>query len=113
MWAKRQQRVGKVTDSVGSRQGHAGHSGPSNDEGPGTRKHRLTWAFARERVTGIEPAFSAWEFDQARSADLGRWTNGQVRSTFLVPARPPRSVEILSVVARMWHAAERQRSQSA
>lgn len=29
--------------------------------------------------------------------------NGQVRPVFLVPARPPRSAEIPSVVARMWH----------
>jgi hypothetical protein len=25
--------------------------------------HRLSWAFAVERMTGIEPAFSAWEAD--------------------------------------------------
>ena len=30
---------------------------------PRRRKHRLTWAFMLERVTGIEPAFSAWEAD--------------------------------------------------
>jgi len=35
------------------------------------RKQWLTCAIALERVTGIEPAFSAWEFDQARIADLG------------------------------------------
>ena len=56
-----------------------------------------------ERVTGIEPAFSAWEIDRAQFADLGRWIYGQVRPVFLVPARPPRSAEIPSVVARMWH----------
>ena len=64
---------------------------------------RLSWPFIRERVTRVELAFSAWEFDQARSADQGRYTNGQVRPVFLVPVRPPRSAEILSVVARMWH----------
>ena len=26
-------------------------------------KHPPTWAFELERVTGIEPAFSAWEAD--------------------------------------------------
>jgi hypothetical protein len=25
--------------------------------------HRLSWAFVVERMTGIEPAFSAWEAD--------------------------------------------------
>jgi hypothetical protein len=63
-------------------------------------------AESMERVTRVELAFSAWEFDQARFADLGRWTNGQVSGVFLVPARPPRSAEILSVVARMWHETE-------
>ena len=33
--------------------------------GPGTRDQRksLTWDFTLERVTGIEPALSAWEAD--------------------------------------------------
>ena len=31
--------------------------------GPGRRSMALTWAFALERVTGIEPALSAWEAD--------------------------------------------------
>src|SRR5215467_364525 len=34
----------------------------------------LTWAFTRERVTGIEPALSAWEsvsLPQFRAAELG------------------------------------------
>ena len=26
-------------------------------------EHRLTWCFTLERVTGIEPALSAWEAD--------------------------------------------------
>ena len=30
-------------------------------QGPGSRTLVLTWAFALERVTGIEPALSAWE----------------------------------------------------
>jgi hypothetical protein len=25
--------------------------------------HRVTWAFVLERMTGIEPAYSAWEAD--------------------------------------------------
>jgi hypothetical protein len=25
---------------------------------------RLTWAFSLERMTGIEPAYSAWESDR-------------------------------------------------
>ena len=32
-----------------------------NDEGPGPVIMSLAWAFALERVTGIEPALSAWE----------------------------------------------------
>ena len=34
-----------------------------NDEGPGPGIMSLAWAFALERVTGIEPALSAWEAD--------------------------------------------------
>ena len=30
-------------------------------QGPGSRTLVLTWAFTLERVTGIEPALSAWE----------------------------------------------------
>jgi hypothetical protein len=30
---------------------------------PSAGTHILTWAFALERVTGIEPALSAWEAD--------------------------------------------------
>ncbi len=32
-------------------------------QGPGSRTLVLTWAFVSERVTGIEPALSAWEAD--------------------------------------------------
>ena len=32
-------------------------------QGPGSRTLVLTWAFVVERVTGIEPALSAWEAD--------------------------------------------------
>ena len=32
-------------------------------QGPGSGTVVLTWAFALERVTGIEPALSAWEAD--------------------------------------------------
>jgi hypothetical protein len=31
--------------------------------GPGLAENPLTWAFFVERVTGIEPALSAWEAD--------------------------------------------------
>src|SRR4051794_31098652 len=31
--------------------------------GPGSCERALTWAFVGERVTGIEPALSAWEAD--------------------------------------------------
>src|SRR5690606_2198729 len=42
---------------------------PLRDEGPGHPKHGLTWTFSGERVTGIEPAFSAWEADRRGCAD--------------------------------------------
>ena len=32
-------------------------------QGPGSETVVLTWAFVVERVTGIEPALSAWEAD--------------------------------------------------
>ena len=32
-------------------------------QGPGSETMALTWAFVLERVTGIEPALSAWEAD--------------------------------------------------
>ena len=73
----------------------------------------LTSAFDRERVRRIELPYSAWEFDEPQSADLGRWTNGQVGTVFPVPARPPRSAEISSVLARMWHGLEGRRPQIA
>jgi hypothetical protein len=34
-----------------------------NDRRPSVRKISPTWAFALERMTGIEPALSAWEAD--------------------------------------------------
>jgi hypothetical protein len=34
-------------------------------QGPGSRTVVLTWAFGLERVTGIEPALSAWEAGDA------------------------------------------------
>ena len=34
-----------------------------NQQGPASGTMALTWAFAVERVTGIEPALSAWEAD--------------------------------------------------
>jgi hypothetical protein len=34
---------------------------PVKQQGPGSRTVVLTWAFALERVTRIEPALSAWE----------------------------------------------------
>jgi hypothetical protein len=40
--------------------GLLGLMAPRNDQGPG-QENLLTWAFAMERVTGIEPALSAWE----------------------------------------------------
>ena len=36
---------------------------PIQHESPGPPNVRLTWAFGVERVTGIEPAYSAWEAD--------------------------------------------------
>jgi hypothetical protein len=36
---------------------------PLNDRRPSVRNLLPTWAFALERMTGIEPALSAWEAD--------------------------------------------------
>jgi hypothetical protein len=36
---------------------------PRNDRRPSVRKTSPTWAFTMERMTGIEPALSAWEAD--------------------------------------------------
>ena len=36
---------------------------PLNRRRPNARKTSLAWAFTLERVTGIEPALSAWEAD--------------------------------------------------
>jgi hypothetical protein len=56
-----------------------------NQQGPGSRTFILTWAFALERVTGIEPALSAWEAcgaarqrpgNSATCGDLGGLTVG-------------------------------------
>ena len=54
----------------------------SNDEGPGRRKHRLTWAFTLERVRRIELPYSAWEADRRGCADQSVRTNTLVRSYF-------------------------------
>ena len=50
-------------------------------QGPGSRTLVLTWAFVVERVTGIEPALSAWEADvlplnYTRTPALSRWGTG-------------------------------------
>ncbi len=46
---------------MAARQLHDATSGIRNDRGPGSGEHLLAWAFALERVTGIEPALSIWE----------------------------------------------------
>jgi hypothetical protein len=38
-------------------------SAATNEEGPGSEDCTLTWGFVMERMTGIEPAYSAWEPD--------------------------------------------------
>jgi integrase len=38
-----------------------------DDEGPDLGDMPLTWPFRLERVTGIEPALSAWEVDRSRA----------------------------------------------
>src|SRR4051794_13366171 len=48
----------------------------SNNKGPDGRKEPLTCAFVVERMTGIEPAFSAWEPDcpsRSRRWPAGAW----------------------------------------
>jgi hypothetical protein len=43
--------------------------------GPGAKDRRepLTWAFTLERVTGIEPALSAWESDRSGPLTALTW----------------------------------------
>ena len=55
-------------------------------QGPASGTMVLTWAFALERVTGIEPALSAWEADvlplNYTRADLRRspWRRARLRT---------------------------------
>ena len=58
---------------------------------------------ALERVTGIEPAFSAWEIAFSRFGDQGKRAFCLVKRCFLVLPRPPNIGESRSVVARRWH----------
>lgn len=45
--------------------GIAADPSPGNDQGTDRTNPVLTWVFAADRVTGIEPAPSAWELDQS------------------------------------------------
>jgi hypothetical protein len=58
-------------------------------QGPGSRTVVLTWAFGLERVTGIEPALSAWEADvlplnytRAHEYGLGTFASGRACAVF-------------------------------
>ena len=59
----------------------------------GGKKVPLTWTFVEERVTGIEPAFSAWEADvlplNYTREPVEILANPQVRGLRLAD-RPPR-----------------------
>jgi hypothetical protein len=57
-----------------------------------------------ERVTGIEPAFSAWEFASPCFRDQGKRSFCLVKRCFLVVPSPPNIGPSGSVVARRWHA---------
>jgi hypothetical protein len=73
------------------------------------RSLALTWpsAFAEERATGIEPAFSAWEVDPDVDRDLPKRKKVLVSSSACEAQN--HSVAPLSarVVARMWHETSR------
>ena len=57
-----------------------------NDEGPG-RIMLLTRAFAVERVTGIEPALSAWEADVLPLNYTRMLRPGEGEHAYLIPSR--------------------------
>jgi hypothetical protein len=55
----------------------------SGFSGPGARDQRepLTWDFVVERVTGIEPALSAWETDRSGPLTALSWAVDAPRVT--------------------------------
>jgi hypothetical protein len=55
-------RAGRCRPMAASRPSASGHSRADKQQ-PRPGRISLTWAFAVERVTGIEPALSAWEAD--------------------------------------------------
>src|SRR5262245_30154710 len=69
-------------------------------DGPGTGKQRrpLTWGFVVERVTGIEPALSAWESDRSGPLTTLSWAPDVPLVTVRDPTTP-------GVMARQWPAA--------
>ena len=58
--------------------------------GPGARDQRepLTWDFTLERVTGIEPALSAWESDRSGPLTVLTWTSNAPLVTVTDPSIP-------------------------
>jgi hypothetical protein len=73
----------------------------------------LTWAFTSERVTGIEPALSAWESDRSESLTALTWELDTPLVTVMDPGSPgfngppmarglmaPEAVCVLAVMAR-------------
>ena len=68
--------------------------------GPGARgqPEPLTWTFTLERVTGIEPALSAWESDRSRPLTALIWASDAPLVTVTDPMRP-------GLMARQWPSA--------
>jgi hypothetical protein len=68
-------------------------------DGPGARDQRepLTWGFTLERVTGIEPALSAWESDRSGPLTALTWATDAPRVTVIDPMTP-------RLMARQWPA---------
>ncbi len=65
----------------------SGRAGSVELAGSEDRKAPLTWAFVGERVTGIEPTFSAWESERPGWPDLRFRVNPQVSVGAVVTAR--------------------------
>src|SRR5262245_22455401 len=64
---------------------------------PRPEKHPLAWAFTWERVTGIEPALSAWESDRSGPLTALTWATDVPLVTVMHPAAP-------GLMARQWPA---------
>src|SRR5215831_16737174 len=71
---------------------------PRERSRPRPEIHPLAWAFTLERVTGIEPALSAWESDRSGPLTGLTWTSDAPLVTAMNPVIP-------GLMARQWPSA--------